>query len=58
MAKKTLELTKAQERALIWAINTWNANYGECVSEFDMELQAEIRGAYLAIGRVYDQLDD
>jgi hypothetical protein len=58
MASKTIELTKAQERALIWAINTWNANYGECASEFDTELQAEIRGAYAALGRVYNQLDD
>jgi hypothetical protein len=58
MAKKTIELTKAQERALIWAINTWNAAYGDCPEEFDTELRAEIRGANLAIGRVYDQLDD
>jgi hypothetical protein len=58
MAKKTIELTKAQEKALIWAINIWNANYSEGAMDFDPDFEAEVRRATAVLNRVYNQLDD
>jgi hypothetical protein len=55
--KKKIELTKAQENALIWAINMWECSMEGWEYEQDAEEQAQVRGARAAMQRVYQQLD-
>lgn len=56
MTKKTIHLTKAQEKALIWAINIWEANMEGY--EPDKQMAAEVRAARVALTNVYNHLED
>jgi hypothetical protein len=58
MTKKTIQLTKAQEKALIWAINIWEASYEGSDFEHDKEMTTKIRAARVALTNVYDHLED
>ena len=57
MAKMTITLTEAQQRALIWAVNIWEANMEGYEYETDKEMATKIRAARVALNNVYDQLD-
>jgi len=56
--KKTIQLTKAQEKALIWAVNIWEANMEGYEENCYPDTQAKIRGARAAMQKVYEQLED
>jgi hypothetical protein len=52
---KTIKLTKAQEAALIWAINTWENSFdgfGE-----DDEFYQEFAKAYAKLYPIYETLE-
>ena len=56
MTKKTIHLTKAQEKALIWAINIWELTMEGY--EPDKQMATDIRAARVALTNVYDHLED
>lgn len=58
MTKKTIHLTKAQEKALIWAINIWEASMEGVESEEDKQTATGIRAARVALTNVYNHLED
>lgn len=54
---KTVKLTRAQEQALIWAINTWSSTF-DGMSEDDYEFYKEYETAYATLLPIYQQLED
>lgn len=57
MTKKTIHLTEAQEKALIWAINIWEASMEGYEYETDKEMATKIRAARVALNNVYNHLE-
>jgi hypothetical protein len=58
MTKKTIHLTKAQEKALIWAINIWEASMEGYEHSADKQTATDIRAARVALNNVYNHLED
>ncbi len=54
---RKVTLTKAQEKALIWAINIWEANMEGYEFDTDKEMATKIRAARVALNNVYSKID-
>ncbi len=58
MTKKTIHLTKAQEKALIWAINIWETSMEGYEENVSKQTAIDIRAARVALTNVYNHLED
>ena len=54
--KKTVQLTNDQDKALIWAVNLWEASMEGYEEDCDPDTRTKIRGARAAMQKVYEQL--
>jgi hypothetical protein len=57
-ASKTISLTKAQQKALIWAINIWENSMDGYEEDVDDNTANEIQEAREALQTIYIKLDE
>ena len=58
IASKTISLTKAQQKALIWAINIWENSMDGYEEDVDDNTANEIQKAREALQTIYIKLDE
>ena len=58
VASKTFSLTRAQQKALIWAINIWETSMEGYEEDVDDDKASEIQKTREALQTIYINLDE